>query len=274
MIIQIVLLVAGVALALMARKSRPAADQKGQLLNQAELTTLSPTRLTVATYNIQTGKDLHGKRNLLRSAEVLKQADIAGVQEVYAPKLMNLLGLGEGQAPRVAAAGMFAWLFCPTQLRLLREHRGNLLLSKIPVSQWLIKMLPDQSGRSYRNMTVADVEWQGQRFHFINTHLHTRQGREAQLDRVLREFAKYPCAILVGDFNSRADSPLLASALKNVEITDAIAAAGLDVGNPERIDWILTKGFVVHGGDMIEKGISDHPYYQVTLSIKQPKSVE
>ena len=114
-------------------------------------------------------------------------------------------------------------------------------------------------------MTIATIEWQGDSFHFINTHLHTRAGREEQLNEVLQEFAKYPRAILLGDFNSRASTPALAHALKDIEITDAISAANLDLDNPERIDWILTKGFSVEGGKFQEKGVSDHPYYQVNL---------
>ena len=65
---------------------------------------------------------------------------------------------------------------------------------------------------------------------------------------------------------------MIASALKNVEISDAITLAGLDLDNPDRIDWILTKGFNVHGGEFIGKGVSDHPYYQVSLSIKLPQN--
>jgi len=115
-------------------------------------------------------------------------------------------------------------------------------------------------------MTVARVHWQGQHFHFINTHLHTRGGREEQLVEVLREFAKYPRAILLGDFNTRQNSLVLENALRDIDISDAIYLAGLDQRNAERIDWILTKGFKVESGEMLEKGVSDHPYYQVALS--------
>jgi len=115
-------------------------------------------------------------------------------------------------------------------------------------------------------MTIAEVHWQGESFHFINTHLHTRDGREEQLDIVLQEFAKYPRVILLGDFNSRATAQSLENALKNIEITDAVSAAGLDLDNADRIDWILTKGFKIEAGEMLEKGISDHPYYEVSLS--------
>lgn len=267
MLSQIILAAIAVALALVARKSRPASNQQGVSLNDAASKPPSKDLLNVATFNIQTGKSLQGKRDVNRSAAVLAQADIAGVQEVYAPKLVNLAGLSPAQSPHIAKRGGFAWLFCATRRRWLREHRGNLILSKLPVDNWRIEMLPDQSGRSFRNMTIVEARWQGQKFHFINTHLHTRQGREEQLDIVLREFAKYPRAILLGDFNTRGSAAQMQSALANVEITDAIAAAGLDMDNPERIDWILTKGFSVHSGKFIEKGISDHPYYQVSLSI-------
>jgi hypothetical protein len=62
--------------------------------------------------------------------------------------------------------------------------------------------------------------------------------------------------------------PSLANALKDIEITDAISSAGLDLENADRIDWILTKGFNVEAGEMLEKGVSDHPYYQVSLSYR------
>lgn len=269
-----------VALVLLARKSKPADNKEGHGLQNSQTVIVEPSArakplgkeegsvLKVATFNIQTGKDLNGRRHLLGSAEVMAQADLVGVQEVYAPSLVNMAGIGLSQTEAVAKYGSFGWLFAATRRRWLREHRGNAILSKVPVSNWSVEMLSDESGKNFRNMTVAEVQWQGRSFHFINTHLHTRGGREAQLLEVLREFAKYPTAILVGDFNSRASTPALGKALKDIEISDAIAMAELDLGNPERIDWILTKGFNIEGGNMLEKGVSDHPYYQVNLSYK------
>lgn len=251
-----------------ARKASPAGNKEGETLQDFNHKQTEPTHVTVATYNIQTGKSNEGKRNILASAEVLKAVDLAGVQEVYAPSLLNLLGVGHQQTETLARHGDFGWLFCATRRRWLREHRGNALLSKLHVQRWHTEMLPDKSGKSYRNMTIADIKWQGQTFCFINTHLHTKQGRSEQLQVVLREFAKHPCAILLGDFNSNVDMPELADALKDVDVTDAVAMAGLDLENGNRIDWILTKGFTVQHGRMLEKGVSDHPYYEVTLSYK------
>lgn len=267
---KIIVVIIVVALIAVARKSTSAAGKKGSSLisNSANLTHRDSQTgvLKVATYNIQTGKNLNGKRNLTASAEVVASADLIGVQEVYGVGFDGALSLVSGQAERIASVGKFDWLFSASGRRWFREHRGNAILSKVPIDDWRVEMLPDQSGKSFRNMTVARVEWQGQSFHFINTHLHTRGGREEQLQIVLQEFAKYPRAILLGDFNSRASTTALANALKDLDITDAIAAAGLDLNNSDRIDWILTKGFRVEAGEMLEKGVSDHPYYQVSLS--------
>ena len=266
MLIRILIAVGVVALLLFARKSKPAGGKLGYEMIGLTQPIDEPEQLCVASFNIQTGKDLHGRRNLLGSAQVMANADLVGVQEVYAPSLMNLLGVGLSQTEKIAQYGGFGWLFCATRRRWLREHRGNAILSKVPIRKWRVEMLPDQSNKSFRNMTVAEVTWQNKTFHFINTHLHTRHGRDDQLKVVLQEFAKYPCAILVGDFNCSAKTPALADALKDIEIVDAIAVANLDSEESERIDWILTKGFKVTQGEMLEKGVSDHPYFQVKLS--------
>lgn len=274
---------------LLARKSRPLANRDGSVIENHPKSehALANVQFRVATFNVQTGKDLKGKRDITRAARVIANADVVGIQEVYAPSLFNIAGLGSSQTESLAAfkesgrneprnsvleseiRKSFGWLFCATRRRWLREHRGNALLSKLLIDDWRIESLPDQSGKSYRNMTVARAYWLGEPFHIINTHLHTRQGREEQLEIVLREFAKYPRAILMGDFNSRASAPILNQALENTEISDAIRVAGIALENPDRIDWILTKGFDIHSGIVIEKGVSDHPYYEVRLSIKK-----
>lgn len=263
---------------LLIRKAQPAKDKSGNGFNPIpKISTKSKHRskkaidesieqqplLKIATYNIQTGKSLHGHRDIHRSAEVIQSAHIVGVQEVYAPSWLNRLGLGVSQSEYLAANGGFSWLFCATRLRWLREHRGNALFSKLPISDWQIKMLPDQSGKSFRNLTIAKARWNNKTFHILNTHLHTKHGRTEQIDIVLREFAQYSPAILMGDFNCTAEE--LAGALSDIEISDAIAVAELDSQDNQRIDWILTKGFTIEGGLFQGKGVSDHPYYQVNL---------
>ena len=256
-----IILALAIAFVLIARKAKPASEKAGAGLVGSVEPTYQPELLTVATYNIQTGKSNEGKRNLIASANVIEQADLVGIQEVYGVGFDGLFN--KGQTERLADYGKFSYLFSATRRRWFREHRGNAILSRLVISNWKVINLPDTSGKSFRNMTIAEVNWQGKTFHFINTHLHTRGGREDQLEIVLQEFAKYPRAIIVGDFNSHQDSKALSNALKNIEITDAVAVAGLH--HSDRIDWILSKGFNVESGEIQEKGVSDHPYYQVSL---------
>ena len=275
-----ILILLAIVLLAVARKPRPVENRQGQALGANQLSVLAASleapverdTLIVATFNVQTGKDLNVQRNPVAAAQAMAGADIVGVQEVYAPSWWNNFGVGSSQAQIFASAGQFAALFAPTRYRWLRENRGNLLLSKLPLGNWKTSQLHDVSGKSFRNMTVAKLHWQGEEIALINTHLHTGRGQNEQLSEVLYEFAIHPTAILMGDFNMMADNPqlieLLTTEQNNLQVIDAIAQAGLDIHNPTRIDWILTKGFDVIGGSMLEKGVSDHPYYQVELKLK------
>ena len=261
------LLILALVVVAVARKPRTGVNQSGlNFIEPSEWLSESST-LTVATFNIQTGKSLQGVRDIFKSANAITGADIVGVQEVYAQSWLNILGFGQSQSLALTQNGRFGHLFASTRFRWFREHRGNLNLSKLPISKWEIVMLPDVTGKSFRNMTVSHFSWQNQDIVFINTHLHTSKGREQQLKFVLAEFDKYDRVIVVGDFNSKIDTPLLAKIILTKPVTDAISKASLDLDNPDRIDWILTKGFKVNSGEMIEKGISDHPYYEVNLSL-------
>ena len=250
-----------------ARQVRPAIDQQGQAIHEPAVWLSEPQQLRVATFNIQGGKSLSGNRDISKSAEAVTQADIVGLQEVRAPGWFNKLGIGDSPIEVLATAGQFGYLFAAARYRWFREYHGNAILSKLPVLSWKSRMLPDQTGKKYRNLIIAEISWRGEPVILINTHLHTGKGRQPQLGLVLEEFAKYPRAILLGDFNSRAETALLQQAFSQ-GVTDAVAAAGLDLEDQTRIDWILTRGFAVSGGRMIEAGISDHPYYEVTLNLE------
>ena len=270
----IFILIALLVLLFVARKPRPVPDRQGNGFNDSDKTLSFNTEqekktLTVASYNVQTGKSLQGVRDISRAAAILAEVDLAGIQEVYAPSWVNKLGVGISQTAALAKPGSFAWLFTPTRFRWFRENRGNAILSKVPISSWQTRMLSDQSGISFRNMTVAQFQWQNQDCYFINTHLHTKNGKLEQLAEVLEEFKKYPNAILVGDFNCTPDTPLLTEFLTLNEITDAILFSNIDDAADQRIDWIITKGWQVKNGLKINKGVSDHPYYQVSLELLQ-----
>jgi len=141
MIIRILIGLIIIGLLVLARKSKPASNQLGYELIGLPQSSSESDQIAVATFNIQTGKDLNGKRNLLASADVIASADLIGIQEVYAPSLTNLIGIGLSQTEKLAKHGRFGRLFCATRRRWLREHRGNAILSKLPIRKWRIEML-------------------------------------------------------------------------------------------------------------------------------------
>lgn len=256
-----------------ARKPRPVPDRDGSAFNlindgSTYLRDQNTTNLRVASFNVQTGKSLAGKRDISRAAALLKNVDIAGIQEVYAKSWANKLGIGICQTEALANPGKFAWLFCPTRYRWFRENRGNAILSRLPILAWQTTLLTDQSGISFRNMTVANFEWQGQSCRFINTHLHTSRGKIEQLKEVLEEFDKYSRVILVGDFNCTPENELLKNHFASNDVIDAISYCHIDDNEDQRIDWIITKGWKAKSGKIVEKGISDHPYYEIELELQ------
>ena len=274
MLIKLFLTVALLASLYIARKPRPVPDRQGSKLNQTDRVD-SDTRdqnkktLTVASFNVQTGKSLEGRRDIKQAARLLHHVDIAGIQEVYASSWGNKIGLGISQTESLAKSGCFDWLFCPTRYRWFRENRGNAILSKLPICSWQTNQLPDQSGISFRNMTVANFQWQGQSCYFINTHLHTSIGKTEQLQEVLNEFDKYANVILVGDFNSKPENEFLSRHLQSSDVIDAIRYCEIDSNEKDRIDWIITRGWKINSGKMIEKGVSDHPFYEINLELLQ-----
>ena len=246
-----------------AYKATAQGASAGEHINPPAKWKSTKTVFTIGTYNIQTGKSLDGKRNISKSAEVIKNTDIAGLQELYAASWLGQ----KSHAQILAEHGAFGWLYAATRRRWFREHRGNALLSKFEVSEWYIEPLADFSGKSFRNLITAKIIINKQPVWILNTHLHTKQGRDIQLRTVLQRFAQYPRAILVGDFNTKSDDQQLKQLLKDKKVKDAISLALPDIDHSQRIDWILTKGFEIKKGFFQEKGVSDHPYYSVELTL-------
>lgn len=247
-----------------AYKASPQGASAGEGIHPPAKWKKPNTSFTIGTYNIQTGKSLEGKRDITKSAEVIKNTDILGLQELYAASWLGK----KSHAQTLAEHGGFGWLYAATRRRWFREHRGNALLSKFEVAEWYIEPLADFSGKSFRNLITAKLIIDQQPVWVLNTHLHTKHGREVQLKTVLQRFAQYPTAILLGDFNTKTDDPQLIELLKDKNVKDAVQISLPDIDHSQRIDWILTKGFDIKQGFYQEKGVSDHPFYAVELSLK------
>ena len=265
----IVSIVIALAFFFIAKKAYAIADREGtDFAGLSSIDIHHNDPLKVATFNIQTGKNGKGVRDIQTTAELISDQHIIGIQEIYAPGWLNKLGFGQSQLAALSAGKSFHSLMAATRRRWFREQRGNAVLSRLPINKWRIKGLPDYTGKSFRNMSICEFVWQNKPVVFINTHLHTSKGREEQLEIVLAEFTKHPTAILVGDFNSKRETPALTRALQEAGVNDAINSITRDnQDTANRIDWILTKGFNTVGGKIVDEGVSDHPYYEVSLTL-------
>ncbi len=220
-------------------------------------------RFRVATYNIRRGKGTDGIRDLNRTARVLRDADLIGLNEVAGPPLWGRAD----QAEQLAQTFKIGWLFAPNQYRWHRYHFGNGLLSRLEVGRWTSEpLLFDRATtRSYRNRLTAEIMVGPQPITFIVTHLDRGQIRPVQLQSVLGEFVTYAPAVLAGDFNTTAADPVLVAFFADGNNVDAIGRALGSSDDRNRIDWIITRGLKVLSGGMEPPGVSDHPCYWVDV---------
>jgi endonuclease/exonuclease/phosphatase family metal-dependent hydrolase len=228
----------------------------------------------VSTFNIHRAKGADDSRDVAKTARILGDDDIAGLQEVRGP----LWPGGSDQARLIAGHIDTGWLFAPIQQQFYKDYLGNALLSRFPVSSWISEPLiytdnlsAEHRSRRYRNLLTATVELNEQPVSLMVTHLDRGDIRESQLELVLRRFDRQQQAILMGDLNTTRDSPVMGQWLRGNTSADAIRIALGNADQNNRIDWILTKGFNVTGGGSLDNGISDHPYYWVELTFADTK---
>lgn len=242
---------------------RPVKAQDGRGADESRLAGPVRARSTVrlATFNIHGGRGRDGRRDVSRAAADLRHIDIAALQEVHdswrAPR----------QLDRIAARLNRIALAAPTRQRWFRRHRLNALLTAHPVGRWSRIPLPGGPRQRfhYRNLTVAQLELPRPLW-VLFTHLNRQDGREAQLDRVMREFSKYSPAVLMGDFNMDRSDPVLLAYLARDDVTDALGET-LGDDDPGRIDWILCRGVKPVRGGVIDSGASDHPLYWCDIEL-------
>jgi endonuclease/exonuclease/phosphatase family metal-dependent hydrolase len=223
------------------------------------------TCFRVATYNIHRGKGTDGIRDLDRTADVLRGADLVGLNEVAGPPFPGQ----NDQAQQLGEELDMGWLFAPNQRRWHMDHFGNGLLSRLPVGQWTSEPLAYDRDASHspRNLLVAQITVERQPVTLIVTHLDRGEIRVVQLKSVLDEFERYEPAILVGDFNTTIKDPLLVEFFADSNNVDAVEAALGQTGDGARIDWIITRGLKVLAGGMEPVGVSDHPCYWVDVEV-------
>lgn len=223
--------------------------------------------LHVATFNIHRGKGRGGARNPHRTAAALEGVDVAGLQECAGSSLVR----SRNHAAMLARQLGLRWLFAPSQDRWFLRAHGNALLSRLPVGRWSCEPLPGHSRRAPRNILSANLVFGGKPVTVLVTHLSRESDRDPQLATVLDRLRECERGILLADLNETRDHVRLAG-LSNDGVLDAIGAALGAADDADRIDWILTRGFRVHGGSVVDEGASDHPCYRVHLSLREIRS--
>lgn len=223
-------------------------------------------RLVFANYNIRAGRGLDDQRDLDRTADCLKGVTVAGLNEVRGSAWY---GRDRDQAETLAGKLGMGHLFAPTERRWGREHFGNALLTKLPVSEWLRIQLPRQHSDSHRNMLLAHLQLTEGRVAVLVAHVDTRADREIQLAAVIAMFRtlREP-AVLIGDLNAGPEHPDIARLLATPGIVGTNGAR--PPGElPGKVEWVIAKGLKPLDASRCDNGASDHP--RVALEVATPR---
>lgn len=231
----------------------------------------APAILRVGTFNIHGGKGLDNRRDLDRIASEIRTLDLVGLNEVEGPFLIER----KTQVEELARRLDMPWLFAPSERRWWHYDFGNGVVTRLPVERWERIPLPRSFGKGFRNLVALEAKFSGKPLHVVVTHIDRRDDRErkAQLRFVADYFLALPePAILMGDLNTTAGDAELRRLLESPGVVDALGRQHQE-NPPSHIDWILTRGLVVHEAGMGELGASDHPVVWAALELA-PQAVE
>jgi endonuclease/exonuclease/phosphatase family metal-dependent hydrolase len=214
-----------------------------------------PSILRVATFNIHSGVGADGRLDLERTARALRGFDLIALNEVHGVAPWR----SQPQAAVLAVRLQLAWLFVPTERQWGADAFGNAMLTNRPVQSWKRIPLDCTPGRGFRNVLVADLPFGDGTLRLLITHIDRGDDREKQLRTVRDMFLKQPSpALLMGDFNTRPDDPLIKALLSAPGVVDPVGQK-LGVNPPDRIDWIFVRGLKWLDAGMVDRGASDHP---------------
>jgi len=262
----IALLSIALVLAWIGAAPTPLSPAHGTALNRPDpvvaSTAAGKATLRLATFNIHSGFGADGSWDLKRTASVLRNFDIIGLNEVRG------FPMGYGNMHTLGESLEMPWLFAPTERRWWFDEFGNGVLCRLPIESW--RRTPLSGGaRSYgfRNVLQLAVRWNGKILNLLITHLDTRHDRVQQLRTLGEMFASsLSPAVLMGDLNTTPNDPLLRAILSAGGAVDAV---GAKLGQPttNRIDWILTRGLDSVNAGIEDRGASDHPLVWAELRL-------
>ena len=223
----------------------------------------------MATFNIHGGRGTDGVRELNRIADLVKDFDLVGLNEVHGARI----GSGGNQAARLGKDLDQPWLFAPTERRWWRDDFGNAVLTKLTVDHWYRLPLPATQGAGFRNVVWLTIPWRGRTVTVLVTHLDRTRDRESQLRTVLNLFQSLAKpAILLGDFNTTATDPMLNRFLAESDAMDAVCSPDIGSETSDRIDWILARGLTRIDSGCVPTTASDHPLMWAELRLDDEPS--
>lgn len=232
------------------------------------MTTASPFRLNLTTYNIHHAAGMDNKVDVPRIAAVLKEsgAQVACLQEVDdrvvrsgLKRQPRELGKLLGMEPAFGAA--LRW---PAGARY-----GNAILSALPVTSVKEDMLPGKAEQ--RLLLETRLETPAGPIAVFCTHLGlTVEDRATQTARILEVLAACDVpALLAGDFNEEPGGPTHAALEKAGFVSLAPDAPTFPSTGPNRrIDFVYgTPQWRALGGRVMESLASDHCPLVVELEL-------
>jgi endonuclease/exonuclease/phosphatase family metal-dependent hydrolase len=248
---------------------RPADPVEPLVLHETDrLAPLGPSApLRIATFNTHAGVGRDGVRDLGRTAEALKDLDLAALQEVRNP----LFDLNGPQVSDVASRLKMGWMFVPAERRWWHNHYGNALLTRLPLSDYVRIPLPTPSRQRFRAALLTNFNHWGRTVHLLTVHIDKDEEgntHDIQLRTAFDLFLSLSePAILLGDLNEFATHPEMVRLLSTPGVQNALAGIPGPTVKKNPIDWIFTRGLRTVRAEWIANPASDHPVARADLEL-------
>jgi endonuclease/exonuclease/phosphatase family metal-dependent hydrolase len=216
-------------------------------------------KLRVMTFNIRHAQGMDGEVSLQNIAFEIQRsgADLIGLQEVdrFLPRsnlkdqpaeLARLLEMNfcySASEDRNHNSNASAYIREQDAKTGLNGQYGNAILSRFPITAHQFQYLPGDNER--RSLLHAEIEIQGRRVTFFNTHLGMdKEEQRVQVAAILEAIEKSSGAlVLLGDFNMEPDNPLIAalsSAIRKVHLGGSVTTFAGKKDVVKEIDHLFT----------------------------------
>jgi len=239
----------------------PTGAASGTSLNGPEPTSRpSGDTLRVATFNID-GEDGDP------TADTMRGFDLIGMEEVHGKGPFS----SSNQAEVLGGKLQMQWLFAPVERQWWSDAFGDGILTSLPIEHWQRFPLANAIADSNREVLVLRLKFADGPLNVLITHLERHDDRENELASVASLFVSMQePAILMGDLNSKSDSPGIQLLRNTPGVIDPIGDA-INPSKGESWDRIFARGMRSVDAGFIDKGASDHPLVWAELKLNPVK---